>query len=53
MFPKLKPLAEQVIVITGASSGIGFVTAKSAAEQGAARWRRCGITANAPGRAPS
>ncbi|WP_375382996.1 SDR family oxidoreductase [uncultured Sphingomonas sp.] len=31
----LKPLAEQVIVITGASSGIGLVTAKLAAERGA------------------
>ena len=32
---KLKPLAEQVIVITGASSGIGLVTAKRAAAAGA------------------
>ena len=32
----LKPLNEQVIVITGASSGIGLVTARMAAEQGAA-----------------
>jgi len=31
----LKPLAEQVIVITGASSGIGLVTAKTAARRGA------------------
>jgi NAD(P)-dependent dehydrogenase (short-subunit alcohol dehydrogenase family) len=31
----LKPIAEQVIVITGASSGIGLVTAKRAAQQGA------------------
>ncbi|WP_445193537.1 SDR family oxidoreductase [Sphingomonas sp. Tas61C01] len=31
----LKPLADQVIVITGASSGIGLVTAKLAAERGA------------------
>ena len=31
----LKPIADQVIVITGASSGIGLVTAKSAAKQGA------------------
>jgi NAD(P)-dependent dehydrogenase (short-subunit alcohol dehydrogenase family) len=31
----LKPLSEQVIVITGASSGIGLVTAKAAASQGA------------------
>lgn len=32
---RLKPLHEQVIVITGASSGIGLVTARMAAEQGA------------------
>ncbi|MBF9220699.1 SDR family oxidoreductase [Hymenobacter ruricola] len=32
---KLKPLQDQVIVITGASSGIGLVTARQAAEQGA------------------
>ena len=32
---KLKPLNEQVIVITGASSGIGLTTAQSAAKQGA------------------
>jgi len=32
---KLKDLAEQVIVITGASSGIGLVTAKTAAKRGA------------------
>ncbi|USU05393.1 SDR family oxidoreductase [Sphingomonadaceae bacterium OTU29LAMAA1] len=31
----LKPLSEQVIVITGASSGIGLETAQSAARQGA------------------
>jgi short-subunit dehydrogenase len=36
MKPKLKPLAEQVIVITGASSGIGLVTARKAAAAGAA-----------------
>lgn len=33
--PSLKPLAEQVIVITGASSGIGLVTARLAASRGA------------------
>lgn len=33
--PKLKPLARQVIVITGASSGIGRATALAAAERGA------------------
>jgi NAD(P)-dependent dehydrogenase (short-subunit alcohol dehydrogenase family) len=32
---KLKPLNEQVIVITGASSGIGLATAEKAAERGA------------------
>lgn len=32
---KLKPLNEQVIVVTGASSGIGLLTAVSAAKQGA------------------
>ena len=32
---KLKPLAEQVIVVTGASSGIGLVTARKAAAAGA------------------
>ena len=32
----LKPLAEQRIVIAGASSGIGLATAKMAAEAGAA-----------------
>jgi NAD(P)-dependent dehydrogenase (short-subunit alcohol dehydrogenase family) len=31
----LKPIGEQVVVITGASSGIGLVTAKMAARQGA------------------
>lgn len=31
----LKPLNEQVIVITGASSGIGLVTARMAAKEGA------------------
>lgn len=32
---KLKPLVQQVIVITGASSGIGLATALAAADQGA------------------
>jgi NAD(P)-dependent dehydrogenase (short-subunit alcohol dehydrogenase family) len=32
---KLRPIAEQVMVITGASSGIGLVTARMAARQGA------------------
>lgn len=32
---KLKPMAEQVVVITGASSGIGLVTARMASERGA------------------
>lgn len=32
---KLKPLRDQVIVITGASSGIGLVTARTAANAGA------------------
>jgi short-subunit dehydrogenase len=32
---RLKPVAEQVIVITGASSGIGLATAHMAAERGA------------------
>jgi NAD(P)-dependent dehydrogenase (short-subunit alcohol dehydrogenase family) len=32
---RLKPINEQVIVITGASSGIGLVTAKMAARRGA------------------
>lgn len=35
MAVKLKPLGEQVIVITGASSGIGLVTARMAAKAGA------------------
>jgi short-subunit dehydrogenase len=35
MRPKLKKVSEQVIVITGASSGIGLTTAQMAAEQGA------------------
>ena len=36
MIVPLLPIAEQVIVITGASSGIGLVTAKQAAARGAA-----------------
>ena len=35
MAVKLKPISEQVIVITGASSGIGLATARMAARQGA------------------
>ena len=35
MVIELKPLYEQVIVITGASSGIGLATVESAAQQGA------------------
>jgi NAD(P)-dependent dehydrogenase (short-subunit alcohol dehydrogenase family) len=35
MVPALKKLADQVVVITGASSGIGLVTARMAAERGA------------------
>lgn len=35
MSVKLKPLDQQVIVITGASSGIGLATAEAAAEKGA------------------
>jgi short-subunit dehydrogenase len=35
MKPNLKPLDRQVIVITGASSGIGLATALAAAERGA------------------
>jgi NAD(P)-dependent dehydrogenase (short-subunit alcohol dehydrogenase family) len=36
MTVKLKSMSEQVIVITGASSGIGLVTARMAAKKGAA-----------------
>jgi short-subunit dehydrogenase len=32
---RLRPLAEQVIVIIGASSGIGLITARQAAKRGA------------------
>ena len=35
MSGELKPLEEQVIVITGASSGIGLRTARAAADRGA------------------
>lgn len=35
MSVRLKPVGEQVVVITGASSGIGLATAHMAAEQGA------------------
>lgn len=35
MRPSLRPLSEQVIVITGASSGIGLCTARAAAQEGA------------------
>jgi short-subunit dehydrogenase len=35
MAPSLKPISEQVIVITGASSGIGLATALEGARQGA------------------
>src|SRR5919202_986128 len=33
---RLRPLDQQVVVITGASSGIGLVTARCAAQRGAA-----------------
>jgi short-subunit dehydrogenase len=35
MKPQLKPLPEQIVVITGASSGIGLTTAEMAAQAGA------------------
>ncbi len=35
MSPKLRPIDQQVIVVTGASSGIGLATALTAASRGA------------------
>ena len=35
MSPRLKPLSQQAIVVTGASSGIGLATARMAASRGA------------------
>jgi short-subunit dehydrogenase len=35
MTPRLKPIKDQILVITGASSGIGLVTARMAAKRGA------------------
>lgn len=35
MTPRLKPLSEQVIVLTGATSGIGLATVRAAADAGA------------------
>lgn len=37
---KLKKLKDQVIVITGASSGIGLVTARMAAEKAQRSWQQ-------------
>ena len=38
---RLKKLSDQVIVITGASSGIGLVTARLAAKRGAPSGAEC------------
>ena len=41
---KLKPVAEQIIVITGATSGHGLATAQMAAEAGGRELLYCGTT---------